>query len=377
MADAVDGEGGGTTIVFRAKHAFILVFVVGFMVGGTGMAVTLLTTGGSSGAVSAAPTDTEPTDTDTQPTQGNQRQDSAVTVSSISFDDDPTIGSPDAPVTIVYWGDFQCPFCKRFEQQTFPRLREDYIKTGKVRFVFKDFAFLGPDSTTAAIASQCVWRQVGQTNPEAYWDWHAQMYDRQDGENRGWGDRQDILAMTRNLTGIDASRVRSCMEENRQQIRQELSEDESQARTVGVSATPGFVIYRSGSETGTKIVGAQPYSRFRTIIERKLDGGTETTGAGGASVDRRITVSGTEYSFSPSTITVEKGQTVKVTFTNTGSIPHNLRIPALGVGSSTIRAGGSDSFTFTAPRSGTFPIRFVCSLPGHSENGMRGRLTLR
>lgn len=91
-------------------------------------------------------------------------------------------------------------------------------------------------------------------------------------------------------------------------------------------------------------------------------------------MNQTIEVSGGEYFFSPGSITVRKGETVRVTFTNAGRIPHNLRIPGLNVGSSTIQGGQTDSFTFTAPETGTFPIDFECTLPGHARNGMTGIL---
>lgn len=105
---------------------------------------------------------------------------------------------------------------------------------------------------------------------------------------------------------------------------------------------------------------------------------TGTTGEAAAgqqdTVNKTIEVSGGEYYFSPRTISVTEGERVKVTFTNTGRIQHNLRIPDLNVGSAVIGSRQKDSFTFTAPETGTFPINFACTLPGHAENGMVGQV---
>lgn len=104
----------------------------------------------------------------------------------------------------------------------------------------------------------------------------------------------------------------------------------------------------------------------------------ETEGDSGdeqASEDMKVVeVSGTEYSFSPSDIEVEKGQKVKVKFTNTGKAPHDFRIPSLGVGTEIIDGGETDSFTFTAEEKGSYPIKFECSVPGHAQQGMTGEL---
>ncbi|MFB6181995.1 MAG: cupredoxin domain-containing protein [Candidatus Magasanikbacteria bacterium] len=106
--------------------------------------------------------------------------------------------------------------------------------------------------------------------------------------------------------------------------------------------------------------------------------GSSTNGSatvsGSSNADKVVEVSGTEYSFSPSKIRVKKGQKVKVKFTNTGSIGHNLVIPSLNVGSEVIGPGQTDSFVFTADKSGSYPIDFECSVPGHAQSGMVGQV---
>lgn len=109
-------------------------------------------------------------------------------------------------------------------------------------------------------------------------------------------------------------------------------------------------------------------------------GDIQTGSRGGSSagesveVNKTVEVSGSEYFFTPRTISVEKGEKVKVEFRNTGGVPHNLRIPGLNVGTSALAAGQSSSFIFTAPKSGEFPLRFECTLPGHAEQGMVGKV---
>jgi plastocyanin len=100
----------------------------------------------------------------------------------------------------------------------------------------------------------------------------------------------------------------------------------------------------------------------------------DTTSSDSSEDMKVVEVSGTEYSFSPSDIEVEKGQKVKVKFTNTGKAPHDFRIPSLGVGTEIIDGGETDSFTFTAEEKGSYPIKFECSVPGHAQQGMTGEL---
>ena len=82
----------------------------------------------------------------------------------------PIIGNVDAPITILEWGDYQCTFCYKFHQNTLNVIHEDFIKTGKVKLVFKDFPLNGPDSILAAEASYCAHDQ------KKYWQYHDELY---------------------------------------------------------------------------------------------------------------------------------------------------------------------------------------------------------
>lgn len=100
--------------------------------------------------------------------------------------------------------------------------------------------------------------------------------------------------------------------------------------------------------------------------------GTEDAGP-----DRTVTVNGTEYRFAPSTIPVERGETVRVTFVNTGTRPHTLLIKPLDIISEVVWPGEQDSFTFTAPEDGTYPLTFKCTFRGHAEAGMNGTVVVK
>src|SRR3990167_3005650 len=92
--------------------------------------------------------------------------------------EDFVLGDQNAPVTIIEYGDYQCPFCGKFFKETEPTLRENYIKTGKVKFVYRDFAFLGQESLWAANAAQCAGEQG------KFWEYHDYLYGNQNGENK-------------------------------------------------------------------------------------------------------------------------------------------------------------------------------------------------
>ena len=190
-----------------------------------------------------------------------QQPEVKVNIKDVDIKNEPYIGKANAPVVMAYWMDYQCPFCRRFEQETLPTLIEKYVNTGKLKIVFKDFQFLGPDSQTAGLSENAVW----ETAPQSYSAWHKAMYENQDDENGGWGKKEDIIEMTRTIPGIDADRVSALMEEKKDIYQKELDEDNQEGTKFGVSGTPGFVV---GDQS---ISGAQPLSVFTQVIDALLE----------------------------------------------------------------------------------------------------------
>ncbi len=170
------------------------------------------------------------------------------------------IGKADAPVTMAYWFDYQCPFCQRIEETVMPDLIRDYVSTGKLRVVFKDFAFLGPDSQAAALAGRAIWELA----PDKFYDWHKAMFDRQDAENGGWGNRADILALAASVPGIDAAKVDALMTSKATDYQLAMQSDSYEASSMGVSGTPGAIIGKA------RIDGAQAYAQFKMAVDVAL-----------------------------------------------------------------------------------------------------------
>jgi len=185
----------------------------------------------------------------------------SVDIKNIKTDGEAFIGNTNAPVTMAYWLDFQCPFCQKFEQQTLPTLIDTYVKTGKLKIVFKDLQFLGTDSTTAGLAKRAVW----EVSPENYFAWQTVMFENQDDENAGWGNKQDIINLTKTIKGIDADNVSRLMDEKKQEYQNAMKEDETEIAKIDPRAgTPSFVINKQF------ISGAQPTSVFTKIIDLEL-----------------------------------------------------------------------------------------------------------
>jgi protein-disulfide isomerase len=201
----------------------------------------------------AAPTGgTAPTGTGTAP---------SVNIKNVKTAGDPFIGQTNAPVTVAFWSDFQCPYCKSFELNTLPDIVKNYVDTGKVKLVFMDFTFLGKDSTTAALYSRSVWKLY----PSSYFAWRTAMYNAQDQEgDQGFGNAASIDKLDATVAGIDAAKVTADVKANTSTYQAAVDADRAEATKAGINATPGFVI---GTQT---ILGAYPYTNFQTAIDALL-----------------------------------------------------------------------------------------------------------
>lgn len=253
----------------------------------SGVAGCVATRGESGDTPTAEPTGTDAPDPGddrstaasrqgTTATAGESENDSlayastGTTTTGIDLAGNPILGAPDAPVDMYYWSDFQCPFCHRFEQNTAPKLLENEVAGGTLRVVFLELPNVGSDSTTAALVAKCVWRQVKDTRPDAYYRWHAAVYDNQGEPDSGWATRERLLALTESVDGVDADAVDACLTDHRAAVEASVEADVDQAGKHGVSVTPGFVLAdRESGETRT-LTGAQPYARFQSEI-RAID----------------------------------------------------------------------------------------------------------
>lgn len=179
----------------------------------------------------------------------------------VSVSGKPSLGSPDAPVTMVEFSDYQCPFCKRYISQVFPTIKKDYIDTGKLRYVFRDFpiATLHPRAMKAHEAAHC----AGEQN--RYWEMHDILFEK--------SKDFSVPALERYAkeVGLNGDQFNDCLQTGR--YASKVEKEISDGRKVGVSGTPSFVIGPSGSGekiTGTVVVGARPHATFKQVIESAL-----------------------------------------------------------------------------------------------------------
>lgn len=184
----------------------------------------------------------------------------AADISKVNIANDPYIGNENAKVVVAYWSDFQCPYCKQFELATMPALIQNYVNSGKIKLVFKDFQFLGNDSLTAALYARAIW----ELYPKEYFPWREALYNKQDTENGGFGDETSIKALTATIVGIDVNKVTSQIASKSAQYQSQITADRSEGASMGVTGTPGFI-------TGKKLIsGAANLSAFSQAIDPQL-----------------------------------------------------------------------------------------------------------
>ena len=160
-------------------------------------------------------------------------------------DDDPVLGNEDAPVTIVEFSDYQCPYCSRFRFETLDQIKSAYIDTGKAKFVYRDFPLssIHPFAQKAAEASECA------DDQGKFWEYHDALFT-----NQQLLDSADL--------GLNSGDFDSCLDSGKYQ--QEVQKDFQDAQRAGGQGTPYFVI------GNTPLSGAQPFQNFQAAIEAEL-----------------------------------------------------------------------------------------------------------
>jgi protein-disulfide isomerase len=193
-----------------------------------------------------------------------QKQTEITKIQSLSvFTDNasPILGNPNAPITMVEFGDYQCTFCSKFFHETENSIITNYIKTGKVKVLFKDYIILGQDSINAANAAHCA------NDQKLFWEYHSMLYNNWAGENTGWADLAHLHEFA-NTLGLDMDVFSTCMSDLKWNELVNLSSKDGQK--LGVSGTPTFFVIDQNNDV-IKIVGAQHYDVFKQIFDSVLD----------------------------------------------------------------------------------------------------------
>lgn len=176
----------------------------------------------------------------------------------VSPDDDAFLGKENAPVTVIEFSDFQCPFCRKFATDTVPQLKKEYIDTGKVKFVYRDFPLsFHPGATPAAQGAECA-REQGK-----FWEMHDVIFAEQAKQGAGTIEftADDVKKWAGNV-GLNTTKFNQCLDSGK--YKEEVEKDFSDGSAAGVSGTPATFI------NGRLVVGAQPFSALKVIIDEEL-----------------------------------------------------------------------------------------------------------
>ncbi len=180
---------------------------------------------------------------------------------TVALGNDPYIGDKGkAKVAVVEFSDYQCGYCKRHSDETFPEIKKNYVDTGKIVYVFKEFPLSESGlGYTTALGGICVYDQLGR---DKFAEFHKGAM--------GQASEADVRAFAVSL-GADGGKYDSCVSSAK--FKDEITSDKTEGGKVGISGTPGFVIGKidkDGNITGPFVAGAYPYSTFQSAIDELL-----------------------------------------------------------------------------------------------------------
>jgi len=245
LADVQAGLGNPDTMIFKRTHVYATLLPLAFVVG---LTVGYLFWGRS---VDPVPTAAPPAVNIEVPAAQNQvPQD--VRRYEIPEDDDPVYGPDSAPITIIEFSDFECPYCKKWHLEVWPRLLEAYPE--QIRLVYRDFPLtnIHANAIPAASAANCAGEQ------DHYWEFNELLYNTKDSLNKS------VYQAFANDLNLDTDSFSECLESGRQN--DEIMADFEFAANIGVSSTPTFFV------NGIPVVGAQPFEVFSQLIDSELAG---------------------------------------------------------------------------------------------------------
>jgi protein-disulfide isomerase len=232
----------GKTLIIAAVAASIIV---------AGIAIALAAS--SSSAAPATATDDKPAVT--------QSADQITTqLMSPTIASAPALGSEDARVTIVEFGDYQCTWCYRWHEGIKDTLVADYVDTGKVRFLFKDFPINDLSDRASSLAAEASYCAADQSK---YWEYHDKVYSNWEGENTGWVTKDSLERFAQDVGISDMDAFSDCLDSGK--YAKIVRDNYNLARSIGLDATPSFIVLTEG-ETTKLLRGAHPYSAFEKVI---------------------------------------------------------------------------------------------------------------
>ncbi len=184
-----------------------------------------------------------------------------ITMDTFLSNGSPILGDPNAPITLVEFGDYQCHYCNVFFQSIEKDIVKNYVDTGKVKIIFKDYNIIGEDSVIASQGAHCA------NDQGLFWEYHDILYSNWTGENNGWASSENLAIFAQQID-LNMNKWSECMKKgSHSQIILKSNDD---ARTLELTGTPAFFIINSEGKV-SKLFGAQPFEVFKKIFDSQLE----------------------------------------------------------------------------------------------------------
>ena len=184
-----------------------------------------------------------------------------ITIDTFLSNGSPILGDPNAPITLVEFGDYQCHYCNVFFQSIEKDILKNYVDTGKVKIIFKDYNIIGEDSVIASQGAHCA------NDQGLFWEYHDILYSNWTGENNGWASSENLAIFAQQID-LNMNKWSECMKKgSHSQIILKSNDD---ARTLELTGTPAFFIINSEGKV-SKLFGAQPFEVFKKIFDSQLE----------------------------------------------------------------------------------------------------------
>ena len=184
-----------------------------------------------------------------------------ITLNTFLENGSPVLGNPNAEITLVEFGDYQCHYCNVFFHSTEDDVMKNFIETGKVKMIFKDFNIIGPDSVNASHGAHCA------DDQGLFWEYHDILYNNWNGENNGWASSENLFKFAQEI-GLNMEEWTNCMKNSEHSEIIIASNDD--ARALGLTGTPAFFVIGPDNKI-TSLHGAQPFTQFENIFNSMLE----------------------------------------------------------------------------------------------------------
>ena len=184
-----------------------------------------------------------------------------ITMDTFLLNGSPILGDPNAPITLVEFGDYQCHYCNVFFESIEEDIIKNYVETGKVKMIFKDYNIIGPDSVKASQGAHCA------NDQGLFWEYHDILYSNWTGENNGWASGTNLANFAQEV-GLDTNEWSECMIQ--QKHSQTILNSNDDAKALELTGTPAFFVINSNGEI-SKLFGAQPFEVFKKTFDSELE----------------------------------------------------------------------------------------------------------